>query len=98
MQGRIVTGRKAFKINIRTKLISYLPKEENRQTKCEVGKMDLQAILNIYNKYEEWYVKIMLKYINLMKCYIFQFDREYNEVCQRIQCNLSFNPGKLSKI
>ena len=45
MQGRIVTGRKVFKINIRTKLISYLPKEENRQTKCEVGKMDLQAIL-----------------------------------------------------
>ena len=27
----------------------------------EVGKMDLQAILNMYNKYEEWYVKLMLR-------------------------------------
>ena len=61
MQGGTVTGRKAFKINIRTKLISYLPKEKNRQTECEVGKMDLQAIMNMYNKYEEWYVKLMLR-------------------------------------
>ena len=65
MQGRVVTGRKVFKINIRTKLTSYLSKEKSRQTKCEVGKMDLQAILNIYNKYEEWYVKLMLQYLFL---------------------------------
>ena len=47
MQGRIVTGRKVFKINIRTKLTSYLSKEKSRQTKCEVGKMDLQAIFTV---------------------------------------------------
>ena len=54
MKPEMVTGRKAFSLNIKTKLISYLPKKEDRQTKCEVGKMDLASTFIEYNKYEEW--------------------------------------------
>ena len=54
MKPRMVTGRKAFSLNIKTKLISYLPNKEDRQTECEVGKMDLSSTFNEYNKYEEW--------------------------------------------